>query len=154
METPERAELRELIVDLVTNSSRFARLAASLAEDDRPKAVVRALSLIDEYDELRIGDFAELDRCSQPAATGLLKKLHAQGLIERRADPLDSRVTLVSISDEGRHWLDRSRTAIGDALAPRFAELEPEQITRITDGLSELRRLLKTTANDERKKRS
>ena len=144
----QRNELRDLVVELVTNSSRFARLASSLAKDDRPRALIRALSLLEEYGELRTSEFARIDRCSQPSATALMQKLHGLGLVERTPDPLDSRASLIAISDKGRTWLGESRDAIGDALAPRFAQLEPQQIARITEGLQELRDILKSTPNE------
>ncbi|KAA0018963.1 MarR family winged helix-turn-helix transcriptional regulator [Antrihabitans cavernicola] len=145
--TTTGTDQRDLIVELVTNSSRFTRLASSLANDDRPRALVRALSLLEEYGELRTSEFARLDRCSQPSATALMKKLHALDLVERTPDAHDSRASLIAISDKGRTWLAESRAAIGDALAPRFAQLEPEQIARITEGLQELRDILKSTSD-------
>lgn len=142
---PENTDISERVVDLVSNSSRFARLASSLADDDRPKALIRALSLLDEYGELRISEIARIDRCSQPSATELVKKLHTLELVERAPDPTDSRASLVSISDRGRDWLAESRAAIGAALAPLFADVEPEQISRISAGLHALRDVLKET---------
>ena len=135
----------QLLVDLVTNASRFAKLAAATAAHDRPRALVRALSLIDEYGELRITEFARLDGCSQPAATTLAKKLYRLGLIERQVDPDDSRAVLLRVSDEGRRWLAEAREAIGRALAPRLAGVDPQRIADLVAGIAELRELLKTS---------
>ena len=141
----DRPELRDLIVDLVTSSARFTRQATALAADGRPKALTRALSILDEHGELRVSEFARIDRCSQPSATAVVRKLHVLGLVDRTTDPDDSRAVLVEINDAGRRWLAESRNSIGDALAPRFAHLEPEQIRRLTEGLQELRDVLKST---------
>jgi DNA-binding MarR family transcriptional regulator len=144
----DRPELRDLIVDLVTSSARFTRHATALAADGRPKALIRALSLLDEYGELRVSEFARIDRCSQPSATAIIRKLHALGLVERTSDPDDSRAVRIAINDDGRRWLAQSRNAIGDALAPKFAHLQPEQIVRLTAGLQELRDVLKSADLD------
>ena len=138
------ASLHSLVVELVINTSRFTRLAAATSTGGRPRALVRALSLIDEYGELRITEFARLDGCSQPAATALAKKLHSLGLIDRVVDPDDSRAVRLSLSAEGRRWLADARHAIGTSLAPRLVGVDPERIEMLAAGLAELRELLKS----------
>ncbi|MDJ0393337.1 MarR family transcriptional regulator [Rhodococcus sp. G-MC3] len=140
--------LRDLLSELVTSSSRFVRLAAHLGTDDKPKAWMRALSLLEEYQPLRISEFARLDRCSQPSATLLLGKLAAAGLVDRSADPKDSRAVIVAMTAEGTRWLASGRQHIGDGLMPYLSELDPEQIQKLTDGLSELRSVLKSSITE------
>lgn len=141
-------QLRDLLSELVTNSSRFVRLAAQFGTGDKPKAWMRALSLLEEYQPLRISEFAHLDRCSQPSATSLLGKLAAAGLVERTVDPADSRAVIVSMTDAGIEWLATGRQQIGDGLVPYLSELDPEQIRKLTDGLSELRSVLKSSITE------
>nr|WP_245865372.1 MarR family transcriptional regulator [Rhodococcus kyotonensis] len=139
---------RDLLVELVTTSSRFARLAARLGSDDHPRAWMRALSLLEEYQPLRISEFARLDRCSQPSATALLGKLAERGLVERTTDPSDSRAVLVEMTDDGVEWLRAGRTYIGDGLLPYLSDFEPDQLKKLTAGLSELRTMLKTSISE------
>ncbi|WP_072804025.1 MarR family winged helix-turn-helix transcriptional regulator [Rhodococcoides yunnanense] len=143
------ASMRDLLVELVTTSSRFARLAARLGSDEHPRAWMRALSLLEEYQPLRISEFAVIDRCSQPSATALLKKLVDQGLVERTSDPSDSRAVLVETTDKGAAWLADGRAFIGDGLVPYLSDLDPEQLKKLTDGLGELRTMLKTSISDQ-----
>jgi DNA-binding MarR family transcriptional regulator len=103
---------------------------------------MRALSLLEEYQPLRISTFAELDRCSQPSATALLAKLSKRGLVTRTADPDDSRAVLIEMTDDGHRWLAASRRHIVDGLVPYLSDRDPEQIQKLTDGLSELRSIL------------
>lgn len=140
--------LRDLLAELVTSSSRFVRLAAHFGTDEWPKAWMRALSLLEEYQPLRISEFARLDRCSQPSATSLLGKLSAAGLVERSTDPEDSRAVIVELSAAGTDWLAAGRRQIGDGLVPYLSELDPEQIQKLTDGLSELRSVLKSSITE------
>lgn len=141
------AELRRLLSELVTNASRFTRLASSISPDTRPRTWTRALSLIEEYGPLRISDFARIDRCSQPSATALLKTLGEQGLVTRGSDPNDSRAVVVEMSDAGREWITDARYAIGDGLLQYLNHLEPEQIENIARGLDEIRGAVKTGSN-------
>ena len=103
---------------------------------------MRALSLLEEYQPLRISTFAELDRCSQPSATALLAKLNKADLVTRRPDPEDSRAVLVEMTEAGHRWLAASRRHIVDGLVPYLSDRDPEQIQKLTDGLSELRSIL------------
>lgn len=128
---------------LITASSRFTRLATALSAGDLPSAVIRALSLLDEYGELRITEFARLDRCSQPAATALIGRLAGQGLADRRKDPDDSRAVVVGITPAGRDELAKARTIIGDRLAPYFDDVDPQVLERVRAGLDELHDALK-----------
>jgi DNA-binding MarR family transcriptional regulator len=138
--------LQLLLVDLVTSSARFTRLAGSFGTDDcHPRPWTRALALLDDHGELRISEFARIDRCSQPSATALLQKLADRGLVVRRPDPCDARAVRVSITDAGREWLTVSRNQVAGALAPYFADLEPEQIERLTQGLAELRAIVRSS---------
>ncbi|OAK56524.1 MarR family transcriptional regulator [Rhodococcoides kyotonense] len=146
--TQPDSSTRDLLVELVTTSSRFARLAAQLGSDDHPRAWMRALSLLEEYQPLRISEFARLDRCSQPSATALLGKLADRGLVARTADPSDSRAVLVEMTDDGVAWLNDGRTHIGDGLIPYLSDFEPDQLKKLTAGLSELRTMLKTSISE------
>lgn len=137
--------LRDLLVDLVTNTHRFTKLASSFASDRYPRAWMRALSLLDEYGEMRISEFARLDRCSQPSATALLRKLGQHGYAERRPDPEDARAVRVALTDRGRRILTDGRNEVADALAPYFVDLEPVQIEKLAAGLAELRSIIKTS---------
>ncbi|MFY2790719.1 MarR family winged helix-turn-helix transcriptional regulator [Rhodococcus sp. MALMAid1271] len=134
--------IRDLLSQLVTSSSRFVRLAARFGSDEWPRAWMRALSLLEEYQPLRISTFAELDRCSQPSATALLAKLNTADLVTRRPDPEDSRAVLVEMTEAGHRWLAASRRHIVDGLVPYLSDRDPEQIQKLTDGLSELRSIL------------
>lgn len=147
MSSPD-PQLRDLLADLVSNAHRFSRLASALATDERPRPWMRALSLLEEQGALRVSTFARLDRCSQPAATALLRNLGRAGLVSREPDPDDSRAVLVGITDDGRHWLADARRDVADSLAPHFAHLEPDQIARISAGLGELRAIIRTAATD------
>lgn len=114
---------------------------------------MRALSLLEEYEPLRISEFAQLDRCSQPSATSLLGKLAASGLVERTQDPSDSRAVVVRTTPAGTDWLAAGRNQIGDGLVHYLSELDTEQIKKLTDGLSELRSMLESSITERKEPR-
>jgi DNA-binding MarR family transcriptional regulator len=143
-------DIRDLLSQLVTSSSRFVRLAARFGSDEWPRAWMRALSLLEEYQPLRISTFAELDRCSQPSATALLAKLSNADLVTRRPDPDDSRAVLIEMTEAGHRWLAEGRRHLVDGLLPYLSDRDPEQIQKLTDGLSELRSILEPVDHETR----
>lgn len=141
------AHLRRMLAELVTNSSRFTRLASSLSADTRPRPWMRALSLLEEYGALRVSELARLDSTSQPTASALLGQLVADGLVARRRDPDDSRAVVVEMTEAGCSWLEEAREHVGAALADRLPDLDVYRVQRISRSLHELRELVKESTH-------
>ncbi|EOM76528.1 MarR family transcriptional regulator [Rhodococcus rhodnii LMG 5362] len=127
---------------LVSNSHKFARLAGSFAPDGYPRTWLRALGIFEDHGELRVSEFAAHDRCSQPTATTTIRKLIDLGYLTRRIDPEDARAIQVTMTESGREFLHTGRRAVAESITPLFADLEPDQLRRISDGLTEMRRAL------------
>ncbi|MGN2641940.1 MarR family winged helix-turn-helix transcriptional regulator [Nocardia takedensis] len=133
------------VVDLLVTAGRLTRLAGTIGGDDLPRAVLRALSELDEHGSMRISEFARIDRCSQPAATALIARLVAEGYASRHKDPEDSRAVLVELTEAGRDRLRRARRHYGEILASRLTDIEPERLRRMESELSDLLDALKNT---------
>ncbi|CAM3732976.1 MarR family winged helix-turn-helix transcriptional regulator [Smaragdicoccus niigatensis] len=132
----------EPLIELLTAAGRFVRLAGGLTTSDQPHAVVRALAILEENGELRITEFARLDRSSQPAATTLIGRLADKGFVERRKDPSDSRAVVVAITELGRTQLDEARGAAGRALAPYVGDVDEREIAAALASLTRLNEAL------------
>ncbi|SDD54086.1 MarR family winged helix-turn-helix transcriptional regulator [Rhodococcus tukisamuensis] len=146
IEDGSETRLREVLAELVTNTSRFTRLASSISTDDRPRAWMRALGHLDEYGALRISEFARIDRCSQPTATALLKQLTDTGLATRQRDPSDSRAVVVELTDAGHQWLMAGRAEIGATLAEHLPDMDSEEVEQLSRSLAALRAALRSSA--------
>ncbi|MDO9063155.1 MAG: MarR family transcriptional regulator [Microbacterium sp.] len=116
-------------VEFTIALNRFVRYAT--AHLDEPQAISRALSLLDEHPALRVSEFAALDRSSQPAATELLKRLEADGLVSRAPDPRDGRAVLVALTPAGSARLAALRTSIADRLSPTFSALSDADVAAL-----------------------
>ena len=93
----------------------------------------RALSILEQYGPMRVGDFALVDRCSQPTATAMLRRLEAEGSVKRSEDAADRRVALMELSQSGRERLTGLRRGLGDRLGPAVAALSVEQQRALAD---------------------
>lgn len=68
--------------------------------------------------DARLGELAHRLLISAPVASRAVDSLEAEGMVERRPDPLDARASLISITDQGRSRLAESESSA----VQRFAE--------------------------------
>lgn len=111
--------------ELLLACARFTRTASRLNRSADPSAVWRAMATLDEAGPLRVSEFAELDHCSQPTATAMIKRLETDGLVTRVADPRDGRAWLVHLTDAGRSRLGRMRARTGALIRDRLSDQLP-----------------------------
>lgn len=111
------------ILRLVTGAHALTRVASLETRNEAPSAQWRTISLLREHGPQRIGDLAALSRVTQPGMTRLVTQMAEAGLLERGADASDSRATVVSVTPAGLSALDEWMQVLGEALAPRFADL-------------------------------
>lgn len=87
-------------------------------------------------------ELAESERVKRPTATRVTGFLEERDLIERAGHPSDGRVSLLSISTDGRDLMRRLRTRKDTYLAQRLAALDPEEMATLDRAGEILERLL------------
>jgi DNA-binding MarR family transcriptional regulator len=95
---------------------------------------LHALRLIEPEAELPMSSLAGKLFCDASNVTGIVDRLEARGLIERRPAPYDRRVKLLALTDEGR----RVREAAWQQLSqppPEIAALPLAQQRALRDAL-------------------
>jgi DNA-binding MarR family transcriptional regulator len=90
---------------------------------------------------MTLGQLSGRMMVSNGNVTGLVERLLAQGLIDRRPSPSDRRVQIVSLTADGRRFFRSMARANADWIAEVFADLAPDDV----DGL--MRLLAKTKAS-------
>ncbi|MFC4124408.1 MarR family winged helix-turn-helix transcriptional regulator [Nocardia rhizosphaerae] len=146
MQQTEQPSPDDIVVDLLVTAGRLTRLAGALSTDDLPRAVLRALAVLDEHGGMRVSEFARRDRCSQPAATALLGRLVTDGFATRAKDPEDSRAVLVELTPAGRTRLDTARRAFAAAAAPGLSDFPLERLIRLDTEMNDLLTTLRAVA--------
>jgi DNA-binding MarR family transcriptional regulator len=85
---------------------------------------------------LRMTDLAERVMLSPSGLTRLVDRLGAKRLVERRPDPDDGRVAMVSLTGEGRRLLRRAaRTHLRGIRAHYTGRLTESQLREVASGL-------------------
>ncbi|MEU7630738.1 MarR family transcriptional regulator [Nocardia sp. NPDC049220] len=146
MQRAQTNAMDDIVVDLLVTTGRLTRLAGVISGDDLPRAVLRALAVLDEHGAVRVSEFARIDRCSQPAATALIGKLVSEGFATRHKDAADSRAVVVELTPAGRTRLARSRQAFANAIGAHLPGFDTARLARLDGELHELLDILKLAA--------
>ncbi|WP_232711335.1 MarR family winged helix-turn-helix transcriptional regulator [Microbacterium sp. BR1] len=113
----------EIISTIVLSAQALARIVAQEARNDTPVAQWRALGILERDGARRIGELSTISRTTQPWMTRLVGEMDRAGLVTRTRDPLDSRVTVVTITPTGSAALQEWQRGFREVLEPRFVDL-------------------------------
>ena len=102
--------LREFALSLVRDAP----------QDSLSRTAAATLSLLERTGPQRITTLAAHESVSQPAMTGLVQRLEAQGLATRRSDPQDGRAALIAVTAAGSERLAARRQGHEDAITARL----------------------------------
>ncbi|MEV3991053.1 MarR family transcriptional regulator [Streptomyces sp. NPDC049837] len=126
---PLTLEVVELIGTVVTRYHEEYEQAAAQHALTGAQARVLGLLALEPTPMRRI---AQSLRCEPSNVTGIVDRLEARGLVERRPDPADRRVKIAAATDEGRATARRLRDALDFAREP-LAALSEEERTALRD---------------------
>ncbi|GAA0933293.1 MarR family winged helix-turn-helix transcriptional regulator [Streptomyces thermoalcalitolerans] len=130
-------EVIELIGDVVARFHEDYEAAAG--EHALTGAQARLLSLL-SLEPLPMRKLAQKLKCEPSNVTGIMDRLEARGLVERRPDPSDRRVKLAAATQEGRRVARELREGLRFAREPLAALSEEERLV--------LRDLLRRMVNE------
>lgn len=129
----------------------IARMARFLRQQDQGELTATfksALVTIDKCGPMTLGEVAARERIAPPSVTKVVEKLVGLGLVDRRIDPTDRRVTLVSVSDAGRRHLVANRARRDEWLSGQVEQLDPDEVQRLVDALGALEHLVELASNE------
>jgi DNA-binding MarR family transcriptional regulator len=110
------------------------RMFQAAQEFDLHPGQLRALQLLDPDSEVPMSALAGQMFCDASNVTGIVDRLEAHGLIERRPAEHDRRVKMLAVTDEGR----RVQALVHERLSkppPQLAGLSPANQRALRDAL-------------------
>jgi DNA-binding MarR family transcriptional regulator len=132
----------EVAVALRLAVARTARRLRQEAGSELSPSLASALVTLERHGPLTPSELAARERVQRPTMTRVAARLAEAGLVARAADPVDGRSALLSISDDGRRLLARSRTRKDAFLARRLRELDADDRATLDRAATILERLL------------
>lgn len=121
---------------------RTARRLRQEAGTGLSPSLTAALATIELCGPLTPSELAEREAIKRPAATRIVARLEAEGLVARAADPDDGRATLIAATPAGRDLLRRVRRRKNEYLAQRLRGLPAEDLAALERAADVLERLL------------
>ncbi|MFE7223282.1 MarR family winged helix-turn-helix transcriptional regulator [Nocardioides sp. NPDC057577] len=119
-----------------------ARLDAVLKESGVTALQYTALSVLERRPTMSAADLARASFVRAQSAADLIGALERRGLIERRIDPDNRRRMLISLTTEGRAFLDTYDPRVEELEEQMLADLGPEDRTAFRTFLDSSRRAL------------
>lgn len=117
-------ELESLINNLPRRISYLSRVLYRTDGSTLPRGM-RSVVFTLASGPMRISDIAWQEGIGQPAATRMVARLEALGLVQRERSEADGRIVMVALTSRGREELDvlrqQSRRLIREALGSRSA---------------------------------
>lgn len=132
----ENVSSAELVSQLVVVSSRLTRALRRVIGNEGQLVILRSLAVVEQYQPVRVGHFAQGYLCSQPAATKLLARLEAEGLVLRETSASDRRASQFSLTDAGRSRLAENRGIMSAQMEPYFEGLPEDDRAAVHRALS------------------
>lgn len=111
---------------------RLARLLRQQDEGTLTPTMRATLGTISRDGPLTLGELAVIERVAPPTITKVVGKLEEAGLVVRTADTEDRRICRVSLSDEGRGWMDADRQRRRDWLTDQIRRLHVDDVDRLS----------------------
>ena len=101
-----------------------------------------ALARLDRGGPATSSELARIEQISPQSMGATIAGLQARGLVERRADPVDRRRVVLSLTDAGREVLGSKRSARTEQLAKALsAGFTPAELALLRDAAPLLERL-------------
>ncbi|BDU07116.1 MarR family winged helix-turn-helix transcriptional regulator [Nocardia cyriacigeorgica] len=106
------------------------------------------LATLDRTGPRRITDLAAIEGVTQPAMTALVRVMEESGLVERRSDPSDKRVTLVCLTADGASYVRTRRQAGVRAFERLIGGLTGDEVEALMAALPALKHLAELENQD------
>ncbi len=132
----------DLAVRLRLAITRTSRRLRQEAGPGLSPTLTSALATVDRHGPLTPSELASRERVQRPTATRLVARLEELGVLQRAADPLDRRSSLLSVTPEGRALLEELRGRKTAYLAHRLEGLDPDEHATLDRAAAILERLL------------
>ncbi|MCV2458048.1 MarR family transcriptional regulator [Streptomyces sp. ICN988] len=126
----------------------LATRAARRLPRDMSLTSAATLATLDRTGPRRITDLAAVEGVTQPAMTTLVRVMEESGLVERRGDPSDKRVTLVCLTEAGASYVRTRHQAGVHAFERLIGKLADDEIEALAAALPALKHLAELDSQD------
>lgn len=114
-------------------------MAKMFSQEDAHPAQAMCLRTLSVEDGISQTDLASMLHVSRPTVTTMLQKMEASGVIERRPDAHDARLTRIYMTDAGRASGERFHALFAESIASSVGQMPEDdrrELVRLLDDLN------------------
>ncbi len=114
-------------------------MARMFAREDMHPAQAMCLRTLSAEDGISQSDLADILHVSRPTVTTMLQKMEAAGVIERRDDAHDARLTRIYLTDAGRAMGRRFHALFAESIGASVGQMPDDdrrELVRLLDDLN------------------
>lgn len=126
----------------------LATRAVRRAPRDLTITSAATLATLDRTGPRRITDLAAIEGVTQPAMTVLVRVMEESGLVERKGDASDKRVTFVWLTDAGKSYVRQRRRRGVRAFTRLIDQLPKDELEALMAALPALEHLAELDRED------
>lgn len=142
--TSSKADLLEVGAALRLLAGRLNRRLRQNTDVPVGVTALSALSAVLSRGPLTVGQLAERERVRPPTMTSMVAGLEARGLLTRRSDDSDRRLSWLECTEQGRDLVLASRTQGNLYLSRLLIRLTPLELDAVRTAVTALSRLLES----------
>ncbi len=117
------------------------RLRHQQAGDELSPSEAAVMGRVGRAGPMTPGQLARSEHVQPPSMTRIIERLEARGFLDRTPDPDDRRQVLVSRTEAGNDFVERSRAVRTAWLTQQMSKLEPDDQRTIAAATAALTRL-------------
>ena len=121
-----RADVLPLASSLRLAVMRLARRLRQQGEADVTPSMLSALATIERHGPMKLAELAAHERVTPPTITTIVARLERAGMAAKDTDLDDRRISWISLTSEGKRFVEAARSKKTAYLARRLRTLSPE----------------------------
>lgn len=121
------------IISQTIHIAKYIAGAGTQSFEERTATILQyhALSFLEHNGGVKLTDVANHIHASLSSTTQLIERLHKAGLIERKGDDNDRRVSLLSVTKEGLEKLQQMKETKRERMEELLATLSKEEVNQL-----------------------
>lgn len=141
----ENVKMETMLDDLLIYFPIFyqkVRTSKDFKEKQTSAAYYQIMGLLMDLGSLPISVIGDYLYISRPNMTSHIDKLVSDGMVERKGDEKDRRITLISITPEGRVFMKKARVKVEENMLNNLSSLSDAEMEELFSAVKTIKKLL------------
>ncbi|EKF86283.1 MarR family winged helix-turn-helix transcriptional regulator [Methanobacterium formicicum] len=141
----ENVKMETMLDDLLIYFPIFyqkVRTSKDFKEKQTSAAYYQIMGLLMDLGSLPISVIGDYLYISRPNMTSHIDKLVLDGMVERKGDEKDRRITLISITPEGRDFMKKARVKVEENMLNNLSSLSDAEMEELFTAVKTIKKLL------------